>query len=68
MDSGVFFHTLYVTTTNAQPMVWYQCSIYRWRFKSVCKFSSSEDGKKQNQSVHTHCISENFQSGTRKKG
>ena len=29
---------------------------------------SSEDGKKQNQSVHTHCISENFQSGTRKKG
>jgi len=22
--------------------------------------SSSEDGKKQNQSVHTHCISENF--------
>ena len=30
--------------------------------------SSSEDGKKQNQSVHTHCISENFLSGMRKKG
>ena len=30
--------------------------------------SSSEDGKKQNQGVHTHCISENFQSVTRKKG
>jgi len=30
--------------------------------------SSSEDGKKQNQSVYTHCISDNFQSGTRKKG
>jgi len=29
---------------------------------------SSEDGKKQNQNIHTHCISENFQSGTRKKG
>ena len=28
--------------------------------------SSSEDGKKKNQSVHTHCISERFQSGTRK--
>jgi len=26
--------------------------------------SSSEYGKKQNQSVHTHCISENVQSGT----
>jgi len=30
--------------------------------------ASSEDGKKQNQNVHTHCISENFQSDTRKKG
>ena len=30
--------------------------------------SSSEDGKKQNQSVNTHCISENFRSGTRRKG
>jgi len=30
--------------------------------------SSSEDGKKQKQSVHAHCISNNFQSGTRKKG
>jgi len=29
--------------------------------------SSLENGKKQNQSVHTHCISENFQSGTGKK-
>jgi len=29
--------------------------------------SSSEDGKKQNQSVQTHRISENFQSGTEKK-
>jgi len=28
---------------------------------------SSEDGKKQNQNVHTHCISENFQWYTRKK-
>jgi len=28
--------------------------------------SSSGDGEKQNQSVHTHCVSENFQSGTRK--
>jgi len=27
--------------------------------------TSSEDGKKENQSVHTHCISENFQSGSR---
>jgi len=34
----------------------------------VDAISSSEDGKKQNQSVHTHCISENFQSGTRQKG
>jgi len=34
----------------------------------VYAHSSSEDGKKQNQSVHTHCISEHFQSGTRKKG
>jgi len=30
--------------------------------------SSSEGGKKQNQSVHTHCVSDNFQSGTRNKG
>jgi len=30
--------------------------------------SSSEDGKKQIKSVHTHCISENFQSDTRKNG
>jgi len=30
--------------------------------------SSSEDGKKQNQSVHTHCVSDIFQSGTRNKG
>jgi len=29
--------------------------------------SSSEDGKKQNQSVNTNCISEKFQSGSRKK-
>jgi len=29
--------------------------------------SSSEESKKQNQSVHTYCISDNFQSGTRKK-
>jgi len=29
--------------------------------------SSSEGGKKQNQSVHTHCISENVQCGIRKK-
>jgi len=34
----------------------------------VYAISSSEDGKKQNQSVHTHCISENFQNGARKKG
>jgi len=34
----------------------------------VYAISSSEDGMKQNQSVHTHCISEIFQSGTRKKG
>jgi len=25
-------------------------------------------GKKENQSVHTHCVSETFQSGTRTKG
>jgi len=30
--------------------------------------TSSEDGKKKNQSVHTRCISERFQSGTRQKG
>ena len=29
------------------------CSIYCWHFKSVCKLSSSDDGKKQNPSVHT---------------
>ena len=29
---------------------------------------SSEDGKKQNQSVHTHHNSDNFQSGMRNKG
>jgi len=28
---------------------------------------SSSDGKKQNQGVHIHCISENFRSGARKK-
>jgi len=22
---------------NLAPLVWQQCSIYRWRFKSVCK-------------------------------
>jgi len=32
-----------------------------------CANSSSEDGKKQSEIVHTHCISDNFQSDTRKK-
>jgi len=35
---------------------------------SVCKLSSSEDGKKQNQSVNTHCISETFHYGIWTKG
>jgi len=35
---------------------------------AVFAVSSSKDGKKQNQSVHTHCISESFRSGIRKKG
>jgi len=33
----------------------------------VYAISSTEDGKKQHQSVHTHSISEHFQTGTRKK-
>jgi len=28
---------------------------------------SSRDGEKQNQNVHTHCVSEKFQSCTQKK-
>jgi len=34
----------------------------------VYAISSSEGSKKPNQSVHTHYISEKFQSGIRKKG
>jgi len=34
----------------------------------VCAISFSEDDKKESRRVHTHYISENFQSGTRKKG
>jgi len=54
---------------NFASLLWWQCSIYCWRFKSVCKLFFSEDRQEaKSKCTHSlHCIFEKFYSGTRTK-